>query len=145
VIVDAGTATAHTLVTLHGVQATDISTLLQTETKEVKVEKSGAAANGSVGTDLFVFRSLAQHDDTINHFTLGQDHISFKGHGVDASRLSLVASSDGSSTNIVVDASTDHAHTLATLDGVHATDLSAVLQQPADHHHGASHENHWFF
>jgi hypothetical protein len=95
------------------------------------IAHSNETATATSGHDLFVFNSTSLQGEKIDGFTVGQDHLAVRG-GV--SHLSLAADADGKSTDVMVDAGTDHAHTLVTLDGVQTTDLSSVLPQSG--HHG---------
>jgi hypothetical protein len=133
VVVDAGTAGAHTLVTLQGVDASDLSAVLQSPhlpPSVIHLTQSAEDVSGTAGADRFVFHSLALHDEVIGNFTVGQDRLNFVGHHFDTARLSLVAdATDPTSTDVIVDAGKAGEHTLATLQGVQTTDLSSLLHK----------------
>ena len=144
IVVDAGTSSAHTLVTLQGVAATtlaDVVALPPTPPNQIAVTASNQTVAGTTAADLFVFSSSTQSGDVISGFALGTDRIAIAGLGRDlGSHLSLVAGADGTSTSLVVDAGTSTAHTLVTLAGVVTSDLGALLGHGAgDNHPGFAH------
>ena len=94
----------------------------------IQLTQPDQAVSGTAGVDRFVFHSLAEKGAVISHFTVGQDYLRFAGHDVDTGRLSLTAHpGDATSTDVIVDAGTATAHTLATLTGVKATDVASLI------------------
>jgi hypothetical protein len=116
------------LVTLKSVSTTDLSQVI--EPAPVQITTSNATITATTSADTFVVTALTLTGDTIVGFTLGQDRLALV-DGLDPARLSLTKDSDGTSTDVVVDAGAASAHTLVKLAGVLTTDLDAIFL-----HHG---------
>lgn len=115
---------ANTLVTLNGIQATDLKSLLdpdaQNEQHQVTVthvDQSSQTVAATAAHDLFVFGSAAQTSDVITGFTSGQDALVIHGlhdHG-QSSGITLAPDADGVSTDVNVGSD---GHTLVTIENV---------------------------
>lgn len=129
IVVDAGTAAEHVLVTLQDVQASqlgDVIPLPRPEPALTVITSSGLALAGTDGFDRFVFTSGDLTGASIAGFTVGEDRLVFRGELRDVSDITLALTDDGSSTEVIVGAGTDEETVLATLVDVQAASLTEL-------------------
>jgi hypothetical protein len=133
VLLDAGTATMHTIAVLKGVVASDVNQVVQFDGAHAPQSNPAAleltASNQTVAAtpaaDHIEIKSLGQTGDVVTGFTLGVDRLDLG--LIQRAHVTLARNADGISTDLVVGAGTAAPQVLVTLKSVLATDLTQII------------------